>query len=413
MKQPKGIYLAGADKDAGKTTLSLGLLATLNERLGRGAAFMKPIGQKSAQLDGTAVGQDSYLIEKALHLGLSLRYTAPFVASSGSAEDYLATGKPGYIARRILRAYHRLAAKHDLVVVEGTGHPGVGAVFDLSNAAVAAQLGTPVLLIIDGGIGSTIDRFTLCRALFQQENVPILGVIMNRVLPAKMDKVRAAVEPWFRRQDVPIFGWIPYNSALTKPSLGVLNRELKAETLHLANGGEAIIADYVAAFENVETVMKEVVAKPDSILLVHHTRGDVMDALLARKLAGTLETGPRAVILCGTTPDAVSSGKNHMAEACQKLGISLFQTDYSPGRIASMMHHKIYKVEPEESVKIREIIKLVGEHVDVDAILERLEILPGGPRRKGSIFRKLLALPWRKKRREDGAAAQSDHLPES
>ena len=52
-----------------------------------------------------------------------------------------------------------------MVVYEGTGHPGVGSVVDLSNAEVAKQLESEVILVLEGGIGNTLDRLSLCKAV--------------------------------------------------------------------------------------------------------------------------------------------------------------------------------------------------------------------------------------------------------
>ena len=58
-----------------------------------------------------------------------------------------------------------------MVVVEGTGHAGVGAVVDLSNARVAAMLDAPVIIVSEGGIGRPIDEIVLNGALFAAHGV--------------------------------------------------------------------------------------------------------------------------------------------------------------------------------------------------------------------------------------------------
>ena len=61
-----------------------------------------------------------------------------------------------------------LQAAHEFVVIEGTGHCGVGSVLGWNNARVAATLGVDVVLVANGGIGSTFDDLALnvlaCRA---------------------------------------------------------------------------------------------------------------------------------------------------------------------------------------------------------------------------------------------------------
>ncbi|MCP4647189.1 MAG: AAA family ATPase, partial [bacterium] len=225
----KGLYIAGAGKDAGKTTLSLGLLEEFRRILPSGVAFTKPLGQKTTLVEGEQVGQDSWFVDRALDMGLSLENSAPFAASPGSAARYIKLGEPSGLAGRIRRAYKALGKKGRMVLVEGTGHPGVGCVFDLSNARVAKILGTPVILVLDGGIGSTIDRFSLCASMFYHYDVPILGVVINRIIPAKMESVKFLLGKWFAERDIPVFGYIPYEDSIARPSLGIIQRAIGAE----------------------------------------------------------------------------------------------------------------------------------------------------------------------------------------
>ena len=56
------------------------------------------------------------------------------------------------------RAFDRVAWEKDFVLCEGSGHAGVGSVFDLSNAQVAKIVGAKVIIVSQGGIGKPIDE---------------------------------------------------------------------------------------------------------------------------------------------------------------------------------------------------------------------------------------------------------------
>jgi len=342
---------------------------------------MKPLGQKSLVVDGVSVGEDSYLVDKALDLGLSLDVSAPFAASAGAAESFLLTGEPKDIPRRIKRAFSYLARRYGLVVVEGTGHPGVGSVFNLANSSVAALLRIPVLLILEGGIGSTIDRFSICRSMFAREQVDILGVIINKVLPAKAEKVRAVLDPWFNARHIPVFGYIPYHSSISNPSLAVLRRELKAEPIILAGTGyDRLVSGYLAACGSSPEVVESLRTSTGKVLVVSTSRRDVIDALLARKLSGSLPDNPQALIMCGAPGVAVEPW---VVEACQKLSLPLFQTKEAAEDVAARLHHQVFKIAPNESLKINEIVELMATHVDMDAIFAHLQGGPGAGRARG------------------------------
>ncbi len=370
-----GLYVAGAGKDAGKTTLCLGLLAALRGLLPRGVSFTKPLGQKTTMVDGESVGQDSWFISKALGLDLPLQHSAPFSAFSGAARRYIRTGEPDDIEDRVRRAYRKLSRGYDMVLAEGTGHPGVGSVFGLSNAEVAAMLGTPVVLVLDGGLGSTIDMFTHCASLFELRNVPVAGVVINRVLPSKIDEIGGLLRQWFGEREVEVFGLIPYDEGLSAPSLGVISRALEAGPLleeePLAPNS---VCGYLTAFGSPDEVLSEVSRRPRAALLVSGSRVDVLDAVVVRRMSGG--QGPGALVVCGGPP-----GQRHL-EACGRLGLPLYATAGSLQGASSRLAGRTFKVEPEESAKIERIVDLVAENIDAEAILERLRRGPEVPRQR-------------------------------
>ena len=51
----------------------------------------------------------------------------------------------------------------------------------LSNAAVASMLGTPAVIVSEGGVGRPIDEIVLNAALFERQGVKVAGAIVNKV----------------------------------------------------------------------------------------------------------------------------------------------------------------------------------------------------------------------------------------
>ncbi len=340
----KGLYVAGAGKDAGKTTLCLGLLHSFRENIPGGVAFTKPLGQKTTLVEGRQVGQDSWFVDKALGMALPLEDAAPFAASSGAAAGYIRTGEPSNLHGRIKRAYRALGRNGTTVLVEGTGHPGVGSVFDMSNARVAKILGTPVLLILDGGIGSTIDRFNLCASMFHYYDVPILGVVINRIIPGKMETVRELLGKWFEDRSIPVFGYIPYEDSIAKPSLGLIRRALGAEpVVELAGGDTSSGAGHISAFGSSEEVLRQIAEEPGRTVLVDHSRPEVLDAMVVASVSGA--PGPGAVIVCGGEPDP------RRIEAFRATRIPMYYTGHGLERSSGSLARRIFKVEPMKSTR--------------------------------------------------------------
>ena len=79
------------------------------------------------------------------------------------------------LPQRIRDAHAAFAADRDILLIEGTGHAGVGAVVGLSNAVVASMLGAPAVIVSEGGVGRPIDEIVLNAALFERHGVQVAG----------------------------------------------------------------------------------------------------------------------------------------------------------------------------------------------------------------------------------------------
>ncbi len=367
----RGVFIAGSGKDAGKTTLCLGLAASLNSRVEGGVSFFKPLGQKVTVVNGDSVGQDSWFISRALGLPLHSETGTPVLASRGAAERFVLTGEPEGMQNAVKRAYRQLRGESGLVLVEGTGHPGVGSVFELGNAKVASILGTPVILVLEGGVGSTIDSFCMCRAVFEAHGVPLLGVVINRVIPSRMEKVSRVVLEWFGSRGIPVFGILPFEEVIARPSVAAITRELGASLLH-GQAGVRGGAGFIAAFDSTEEVLARLRAAPEKALLVSSGRPDVLDAVIVSVVAGG--PCPAAAVVCGGEPDG------RRGAACAAAGIPLYHTGAGLEGSALRLSRSLFKTEPDEKEKISSILEMVKEHVDPEAILNALEV-HGGPSR--------------------------------
>jgi hypothetical protein len=371
----KGIYVAGSSKDAGKTTLCLGLAGAFNARVEGGVSFFKPLGQKITVVNGESVGQDTWFISRALGLSLSFRESTPLLAARGAAERYVKTGEPRGMKATVKQAFKEIQRNSGLVLVEGTGHPGVGSVFDLGNAKVASMLDIPVILVLDGGVGSTIDSFCLCQSMFKSHGVPLLGVVINRVLPAKMESVAPVLRLWFKDKGVPMFGILPFEERIARPSIATITREIGASPLFNSTAAPARVGSgFIAAFDSSEEVLRKIEKETGKALLVSHTRPDVIDAVIVSRLSGG--PCPPVMVVCGGAPD------RRRQAACGAAGIPLYFTESSLEGSALKLSRNLFKTEPEEDEKIASIIEMVTREVDTDAILKALEGLGGDSRRE-------------------------------
>ena len=228
---PTRLYVAATSQHVGKTTTTLGLIAALQAQ-GLRVGYCKPVGQKYVEVDGARVDKDAQLFADYLGFQLEPSLHSPVILGPGVVTDYLDAETPPSLHPPVRAAAAQLEASHDIVVYEGTGHPGVGSVVGASNADVAQLLGSGVILVVEGGIGSTLDMLALNMALFQARQVPILGVIVNKTHPAKLAKVRHYLTRKLEQEGIPLLGLLPYEEELALPLLQTVVPAVRGRVLH-------------------------------------------------------------------------------------------------------------------------------------------------------------------------------------
>ncbi len=152
---------------------------------------------------------------------------SPIAVEPDFTRRYLESASNDVLARRIEKAFDRVAWEKDFVLCEGSGHAGVGSVFDLSNATVASLLDAKVVIVTGGGIGRPIDEVALNQALFEREGVEIIGVILNKVVPPKIEQITEIVRRGLKRNGLDLLGVIPHQRLLSSPTIAAIREDLE------------------------------------------------------------------------------------------------------------------------------------------------------------------------------------------
>src|SRR5579863_5579986 len=236
------VFIAATRQNDGKTTTSLGLLAALQQFHPR-VGYIKPVGQRFVEIEEQKIDEDTVLMNQVYQLNCPLVDMSPIAVEPDFTRKYLQSSNNEALIKKIQKAFDRVAWEKDFVLCEGSGHAGVGSVFDLSNAQVAKILGAKVIIVTQGGIGKPIDEVSLNQALFEKEGVEIIGVILNKVLNTKVDSVTDFARRGLKRKGLELLGVIPHQQVLSSPTIDLIREELKAELLNTADGLHNLVTD--------------------------------------------------------------------------------------------------------------------------------------------------------------------------
>ncbi len=350
----KKIFIAATSQNDGKTTVSLGLISIFQESFKK-VAFIKPIGQRYLEEDGLKIDEDSILIEEVCGIRCGLKDMSPIAVEKGFTEKYISRPDKNLISKQIKDSYRRVSKNQDLTIIEGTGHAGVGSVMDHSNATVARLLGSKVIIISSGGIGRPIDEIVLNKALFEKEGVKVLGVIVNKVLPDKFDKINRLVRLGLKRKGIDVLGVLPYHPLLSRPTIEQILEETDFELLCGKDYVEKYISSVIVGAMQPDDAVKYIVE--DGLVITPGDREDIISRALKVKISGVILTG-------GMTPES------SIMEALKKADIPVLLAKQDTYMVATAVHDMTVKIRPQDTTKINTVIKMIKDNVAIDKILK-------------------------------------------
>jgi len=361
----QGMFVASTGQNVGKTTTCLGLLSGL-KKLGT-VTFMKPVGQEHTEVaEGTLVDKDVALMKAHFNLSSSFADMSPVLVPPGFTRSFL-DGEidENFLSCRVVTSFQHLTKEHSCVLVEGTGHTGVGSVVNLNNAQVASLLNIPILLVAAGGIGSTIDALALNLTLCEKYGAKVLGVILNRVLPEKKEMILSYLGKALKRWNLPILGCVPYDPFLSNPSMkdfeGLFETSLLSGEEHLLRHftKTRLVATSVEAY-------RKLIAR-GQLIITPANREDIILATLTKHwemgIASPKEDLAAGMILTGDAPPSP-----FIVEQLKSAEIPMLFAPVSSYTAMKMILSFTAKIRKEDKEKIQEAIDLVESHIDFDEL---------------------------------------------
>lgn len=355
------VFIAATRQNDGKTTSSLGLLSALQKFYPR-IGYIKPVGQRFVEIEEQKIDEDTVLMDRVYRLNCPLVDMSPIAIEPDFTRRYLESANREALVRKIEKAFDRVAWEKDFVLCEGSGHAGVGSVFDLSNAQVARILKARVVIVSRGGIGKPIDEVALNQALFEKEGVEIIGVIINKVLPDKVEYIRKFAARGLERKGLRLLGVVPHMPILANATVASIQAELQAELLNSNRQLHNLVSDVVVGAMGVNNAMRFF---QRGVLLI--TPGDREDIILAA--AANAEGNPplSGIVLTGHLRPSDS-----VLKVIRTMPFPVLLAHDDSYQVASKVHDLTVKTQPTDTEKIAIIRDLISQNVDVNQILKAI-----------------------------------------
>ena len=357
----KKIFIAASGQNIGKTTVSISLLHLAQKKYER-VGFIKPLGPKPAKLRGQSVDKDAALIAQVFGLTKNLRYMSPVVVYPETSRQAI-DGKISLseLNDRILACYAELEKRCDFIIIEGSGHPGVGSVLKLSNARIARMLDAPVLVVTGGGVGNVIDTVAMNTALFKLEGAEVRGVMVNKLFPEKRDSTLDYLRRAMSDQPFSLIGGFDYKAVLANPTLRRISR-LLGLPLHGNLREVSRIINHVqigaASTQRVTEMLRE-----SSLLLVTSTRDELLVTL-----ANMYQMPEYRPLISGLVIPGIVPVSTITQRIIDRSSIPYLRTQkHSTAELYRFITEDVSKITAEDTEKLN-MVRSLAERLDFDAL---------------------------------------------
>lgn len=361
-KTTKRLFIAATRMNDGKTTTSLALFSALRSMTDK-VGFIKPVGQRYVEYQGSQVDEDSVLLNRIFNVATPMQAMSPVVVHSSFTREFLDSPEQSHeaLVDKICRAFDRAAFENDYIIVEGTGHAGVGSVFNLSNADVAKRLDAKVIIVARGGIGRPVDEIAINQALFEKAGVEVIGAIINKVEPGRLETIHSYCSSALERMGIPLLGCIPLEQKLMRPNLNQIVSEIRGNWLNGKSNGsteriDKVLIGAMGAREIIEYI------RPGTLIVTPGEREDIiMAAIAAEGIAGDR-------ILSGLvlTRNVLPHPKLMAMIAQTKIPVVTCRDESF--EVATKIHEMTIKTTETDSEKISIIKDLITKNIDLNVI---------------------------------------------
>ncbi len=379
----KVIYIAGFRQHAGKTLTSLGIISQLckifkPEDIG----YIKPVGQELVKLpDGSKIDKDATIIKRFALPGIDMRFVSPVRLGSGVTKDFLNSDHKNEITAKFEKSIEDAIVSlqnKKVVIAEGTGHPGVGGIVNLSNSRVSQLINAEILYLAGGGIGKTLDMLEVDLTYFHKTGARVRGVIFNKLIPNKIDQMRKCITEEllterFSEEGCPIdiLGFLPVVERLNKPSMELVYHRFPKAIV----AGDISLPEWKTPSSGVRIISQ---SHENFVAEEHLSSGDVVivSSHSERRLKKILEFN-------NSLPEGESIAG--IIFTCTKVGLRLKESiklvveNRVPGLYVSedtsTADEKLYssikntKIQEYDSAKYEQIEQLFGNHFDIERFI--------------------------------------------
>mgnify|MGYP001055087143 CR=1 FL=1 len=342
------IVVASMRKNAGKTSVIVGLAKALKKRIG----YIKPFGDRLFYRKKRLWDYDAALITDIFGLEENPEEMSIGFDSSKLRYMYDAEG----IEKKLLEIISDIEKDKDVFFVEGGKDIGYGISVNLDAISLAQYIDGKLFIVISGDDDTIVDDITFLKRYLPVAKINFGGVIINKV--HDVEDFKDIHLPRITDMGVKVIGVIPYYEKLTHFSVSFLAERLLAKILTGEGGLNNVVENILVGAMSTSKALRYPPFLEENKMII--TGGDRSDMILA-----SLETNVAALILtCNILPP-----QNIISKASDR-NIPLLLVPSDTYQTAKQIDNLEPLLTKDDAEKIGLWEKLVQEHLDIREIAD-------------------------------------------
>ena len=341
------IIIASLRKNAGKTTVMVGMARALNKKIG----YLKPFGDRLIYNKKRLWDYDSALIANTFALSEN-----PEDMSIGFDHSKLRYMYDEKVTReKVLDLAANMAQGKDILFVEGGRDLAYGISVYLDAVSLARYLGGNLVIVISGDENTVFDDITYVKKNMDLSGINFKGIIINKV--QNMDDFKETYLPQIQKIGVPVLGVIPYQKDLTYFSVSYLSERLFAKVVTGEDQLNRTVKNIFIGAMSVNAALQQPLLKKEGILMI--TGGDRTDMILV-----ALDYQVTGIIL---TNNVVPP--SHIISKATERKVPMLMVPYDTYETARRIDNMEPLMTKDDKQKIELLGKLIQENVNIQEIV--------------------------------------------
>ena len=361
------LYITATEARTGKSAVVLGMMQLLKKDISN-VAFFRPIINSDEE---NVRDHDINLILN--HFGMDIPYEDTYAYTLNQARELINNGQRSMLLENILNKYTQLAHQYDFVLCEGTDFLGKDAAFEFDlNADIAANLGSPVLVVINGqkqDCEEIISSTKLTLDSLQDKGLDIVASVINRaeVNAEHCADIIAQISAKEGDSTQLAVYIIPEEPTLSKPTMKDVAQWLDGEVLYGQDRLDTRVDDLCVAAMQIGNFLDYV--KEASLVITPGDRSDIIISTLASRMSSAYPDVSGIVLTGGLK---MAPNVRRLLDGWSAAPVPIVSVEQHTYLAIQVLNQLYGRIDPEDTRRIATALGIFEEHVDTAEISRRV-----------------------------------------